>query len=224
MRTQSSQRIEFNPPLPFVIKAGVVDNLVEMYWLDLAIIYFAFGAPFGVLRITAKREITPFAFFRMTSGYLLWPLVAVRNVARFFTTKPVAQVEQTNELDAIRTELEQALFASGNTFSESAATRRDLYTFREVFYRYSGLAAAANGLNSPFTIHNSPISNSPFTIHHSSFVRSTCLRRRDRQKLEAQLTQARSELIDTLMSDKLLPALDQLATKLNDNALLESSR
>ncbi len=194
-----------------------------MYWLDLAIIYFALGAPFGVLRITAKREITAFAYLRMTSGYLLWPLVAIRNVARFFTTKPVAQVEQTNELDAIRTELEQALFANGNAFSESAAMRRDLHNFREVFYRYTGLAAAANAER---TVQNAQSSGFPSSLipHHSSLSRSACLRRRDRQKLEAQLTQARSELIDTLMSDKLLPALDQLATKLNDNALLESSR
>lgn len=194
-----------------------------MYWLDLAIIYFALGAPFGVLRITAKREITAFAYLRMTSGYLLWPLVAIRNVARFFTTKPVAQVEQTNELDAIRTELEQALFANGNAFSESAAMRRDLHNFREVFYRYTGVAAAANAER---TVQNAQSSGFPSSLipHHSSLSRSACLRRRDRQKLEAQLTQARSELIDTLMSDKLLPALDQLATKLNDNALLESSR
>ena len=191
-----------------------------MYWLDLAIIYFALGAPFGVLRITAKREITSFAYLRMTSGYLLWPLVAIRNVARFFTTKPVAQVTQTNELDAIRTELEKVLFANGNAFSESTATRRDLYNFREVFHRYTGLAEAANAQR---TLHNAQSKTHLLSLipHPSPLIRAACLARRDRQKLKAQLTQVRSELIDLFSSHKSIPALDSLASHLNDNALLE---
>lgn len=173
-----------------------------MYWLDFAIIYFALGAPFGVLRITAKREITPFAYLRMTSGYLLWPLVAIRNVARFFTTKPVAKVEQVDELDAIGAEIEKALFAKTDALTNSAATRRDLYSFREVFYRYTGLAAAVNAQR---TVQHAQSSSFPSSLipHHSSLIRSACLRRRDRQKLEAQLTQARSELHNLLSSSNI---------------------
>ena len=194
-----------------------------MYWLDLAIIYFALGAPFGVLRVTAKREITAFAYLRMTSGYLLWPLVAVRNVARFFTTKPVAQVEQTNKFDAIRTELEQALFASGNTFSESPATRRDLYNFREVFYRYTGLAAAI----AEFRMQNAESDrfHSSFIIHHSSFVRSACIRRRDRQKLDMQFRAARqdfAEMLGATTTTKIDRTVEALAECTGDSALINA--
>jgi len=188
-----------------------------MYWFDVAIIYFALGAPFGVLRITAKREFTPFAYLRMTSGYLLWPLVAIRNVARFLaeartsvrastpnasTTHNASERRERHDLDAIRTELEQALFADGNS--------NDLYNFREVFYRYTGLAAAVNAQR---TVQNSQSNgfNSPFSIQHSPLIRSACIARRDRRILESQLTQARREFNDLLAShpesDKLKDAL-----------------
>lgn len=161
-----------------------------MYWLDIAIIYFALGAPFGVLRITAKRAITPFAYLRMASGYLLWPLVAIRNVARFVFTKPAAQKDK---LDTVRTELEKNLFAH--------ADPTDLYAFREAFYRYAGLAEAVNAQR---TVQNAQSSgfHSPFTIHHSPLTRAACIARRDRLKLKAQLDAARIDFVEEITSKK----------------------
>lgn len=183
-----------------------------MYWLDLAIIYFALGAPFGVLRVTAKRRPTPFAYLRMASGYLLWPLVAIRNVARFLaeartsvrasrpnasTTQNVSELQARQELDAIRTELEKALFGDAGALTDSADTRRDLYNFREVFYRYTGLAEAVSAQR---TMHNAQSDgfNSSLITHSSSLTRSACIARRDRQKLEFQLAQARGDLLDVI--------------------------
>lgn len=156
-----------------------------MYWLDVAIIYFALGAPFGVLRITAKHATTPFAYLRMTSGYLLWPLVAIRNVARFVLTKPAAQED---ELGAIRTELEKTLFAS--------AAAGELYAFREAFYRYAGLATA----NAEFRTQNPETGGFPSYLipYPSSLIRSACVSRRDRAKLVSQLKIARLDLADAL--------------------------
>lgn len=183
------------------------DNLVEMHWLDFAIIYFALGAPFGVLRVNAKRMATPFTFVRSVAGYLLWPLVATRNVARFFIAKPVAQKD---ELDAIRTELEKALFANSNA--------KDLYNFREVFFRYTGLAEAASEITQP--LNNSALLNVARNTNHN--LRDACLSRRDRQKFNYQFVSARQdfvEIITTIKNINIDEITFKLATYLNDENL-----
>lgn len=194
-----------------------------MYWLDVAIIYFALGAPFGVLRITTKREITPFSFFRMASGYVLWPLVAIRNVARFVTAKPALQVAQTNDLDAIRVELEKTLFANARAFAESESTPRDIYAFREVFYRYTGLAQAI----SEFRMQNAESNrfHSSFIIHNSSLVRSACIARRDRQKLNVHFRTARKDFVETLGEGNITEidrTVEALAQCTGDNTLINA--
>ncbi|MFN0140138.1 MAG: hypothetical protein ACKVQW_08640 [Pyrinomonadaceae bacterium] len=160
-----------------------------MYWLDVAIIYFALGAPFGVLRITAKRATTPFAYLRMASGYLLWPLVAIRNLARFVLTQPAAQKD---ELDSIRAGLEKTLFAN--------ADADKLYAFREAFYRYAGLAAA----NAEFRMQDGESRGFPSYLipYPSSLIRSACISRRDRRKLALQFETARLDILEMITSTR----------------------
>ena len=194
-----------------------------MYWLDFAIIYFALGAPFGVLRITKKREITPFSFFRMASGYVLWPLVAIRNVARFFTAKPALQVARPDDLDAIRVELEKTLFAKARAFAECESTPRDIYAFREVFYRYTGLAQSI----SEFRMQNTESNriHSSFIIHSSSLVRAACIARRDRQKLNVHFRTARKDFVETLCEGNIAEidrTVEALAQCTGDNALINA--
>lgn len=186
-----------------------------MYWLDFAIIYFAFGAPFGVFQITAKRELTLPAFFRITSGYVLWPVTAIQSTARFLFTKPAARLAQTNELDAIRAGLEKALFAN--------AAPNDLYAVREVFYRYTGLAAAS----AEFQMRNAESGDFPSSLipRPSSLIRSACIARRDRQKLDVQFRAARKDLVEMLRAtyhaeiDRTVEALAQCT---GDHALINA--
>lgn len=209
-----------------------------MYWLDFAIIYFALGAPFGVLRITTKREITPFSFFRMASGYVLWPLVAIRNVARFLaeartsvrastlnasTSHNASERQVHQDIDSLRTELEKALFANDDAFPDSANTRHDLYTFREVFYRYTGLAQAI----AEFRMQNAESDrfHSSFVIHNSSLARSACISRRDRQKLNVHFTTARKDFVETLGEGNIKEidrTVEALAQCTGDNALISA--
>lgn len=168
-------------------------------WLDFAIVYFALGAPFGVLRITAKRNVSAFAFVRSVSGFLLWPIVALRNGARFLAEARTSvrasatsqDLSERNDLELQRIEIEAALFPEG-AFSASAAKRDELYAFREAFFRYHGLKEASAQL----TTHSAQALglHSPFTTHNSPSTRAACLSRRDRLKLEAQLASARRDL------------------------------
>lgn len=154
-----------------------------MHWLDYAIIYFAFGAPFGVFQATAKREVTVITAFKVASSYLLWPLVAIRDVTRFFLARPVIQ---KNELETLRVELEKLAVANANS--------RELYAFREAFYRYAGLAQAANEIPKP--LNNLAILNVARNKNHN--LREACLFRRDRHKLNVQLANARQDFVEII--------------------------
>lgn len=209
-----------------------------MYWLDFAIIYFALGAPFGVLRITAKRKATPFAYLRMTSGYLLWPLVAIRNVARFLaeartsvrastlnaSTSHNASERQVNQdIDSLRTELERALFPNARAFPESESRSRDIYAFREVFYRYTGLAQSIAEFR--MQIAEWSDSNSTFDIRHSTLVRSACIARRDRQKLNVHFTTARKDFVEALGEGNITEidrTVEALAQCIGDKTLISA--
>lgn len=158
-----------------------------MYWLDLAIIYFAFGAPFGVFQITSKRKVTLAGSFRIALGYVLWPLIAIQGTARFFLTKPAAQ---SDEVETIRTELEKAIFAN--------ASSTELFAFREVFYRYTGLARAAR--ETPQPLNSSALLNVAGNTNET--LRNACISRRDRQKLAVQLVTARKDLLEMITSTK----------------------
>ena len=184
-----------------------MDNLIEMYWLDLAIIYFAFGAPFGVFQITAKREITLSSFFRIASGYLLWPLLAIQSVAQFVFTKPT---EHKDELESIRIEFEKITLAN--------VTANELYAFREVFYRYTGLAQTAD--ETPHPLNNAPLLNIANHAHRN--VRNACLVRTDRQKLNIQLSIARQDFAEMTISTKTKSIGWALANYFEDKALADS--
>ena len=180
-----------------------------MYWLDLAIIYFAFGAPFGVFQITAKREVTLAGSFRIALGYVLWPLIAIQGTARFLLTKPAAHKD---ELETIRTELEKAII--GN------ASSTKLFAFREVFYRYTSLARAAR--ETPQQLNSSALFNVAGNTNQT--LRNACISRRDKQKLAIQLVTARTDLVEMITSAKTDRSAQigvALANHLADSALID---
>lgn len=154
-----------------------------MYWLDFAIVYLALGAPFGVFKITEKREMSVSALLAVASSYFLWPFFALHGFVAFVFSKPTAQKD---ELESIRVELEKAVMSRGGI--------NELFAFREVFYRYTGLAQASN--DAPLALKTNDLLM--LAQNENRNLWEACAFRRDRQKLSAHLDRARVEFLNTL--------------------------
>jgi hypothetical protein len=147
------------------------------------------------------------AFVRITSGYVLWPLLAIQSFARFLFAKPAVQ---KGELESIRSELEKALFATADTNA--------LYAFREAFYRYTGLAQAESETREP--LNNSALLNVARNTNRN--LRAACISRRDKQKLEVQLRKARQDIFAMMTATnnrEIRPVTLSLADYLQDASL-----
>lgn len=175
--------------------------------LDTVIVYLACGSPFGVYQLTRREKdpaghhwLSAFASFVFWPGYLL-ALVIDRSPAS--RRKPSAH----DEIESIRCRIERYAFKNKPT--------APLFEFREVYYRYTGLALAWADESDPaqaallFRIAGTPV----------SAAAASCVSRRNRKKLEFHLTLARNEFLDLISglgSKAEGPAIVQLVIDLSE--------
>ena len=173
--------------------------------LDTLIIYFACGSPFGVYQMTQRDRSGAASWANSLAAFALWPV--------FLGTMALKLVSPTrNDLDvveSIRTDIEAAAFGDG------AAT--GLFDFREIYYRYAGLAEACA------TVGGTPPSAALAEIARGqNDLAERCLARRDRAKLEFHHTIARNEFIEMIAgmnadNHQVVPLALQLSEHLKDD-------
>jgi hypothetical protein len=161
-----------------------------MTLLNLLIIYFACGAPFGVYQMTRNEGPRSASEWLIAAAvFILWPVFLLMFAIE--RLRP-AVVSQKNRVEQIRTDIEKLAFPEGSTTS--------LFEFREVLYRYTGLIGS----------DVDPKAEHPFgellTVagRQPDDASLTCLLRRNREKIEFHKTLARDEFID-LITDMLQP-------------------
>ena len=168
-------------------------------FLDLTVVYFAFGAPLGMYEIARNRR-SPKAVALAAVHFVLWPFFAIASL-RSLAGQPEQSLER--RIDELRTEFETEAF---NTESGRE--------FRDVYARYTGLALALRAGNGGGSSELFDIAG-----HHDGRLASKCFDRRNRRRLEFHQLQARNEF-DEMVSKLADPRVDQLALKLDD--LLEA--
>lgn len=157
--------------------------------LNLLVIHFAFGSPFGVYRLTrggkvlsARSAATVFAYFAF------WPIVAVGFVGDWLVEnlRPANNgLEQ--QISEIQNEIEDLAFYGNSTEA--------VFQFREVLARFSGLTMALTQDGSASTTDLRKI-----MTHKNVMLTSVCLSRRHRRRLAFHQARAKNEFNDFISS------------------------
>ena len=155
---------------------------------DLLIIYFAFGAPFGVYQITTAQDpLDTKAVLQIVLRIICWPVFAILIlIERFSNSSNVIDSSGDRRIDEIRLEIEGLVFENDVVSS--------IFDFREILHRYVGLSEAAmeevtsNPANEIFEISNSK----------NKDLASACLARKNLRKLSFQHSLVRNEFIDMI--------------------------
>jgi len=155
---------------------------------DLIIIYLACGSPFGVYQITKRQQQpSPGSWASILTSFLLWPVLAITLlVDRIVSDRDNTDATANARIERIRSDIERIAFSGGATAA--------LFEFREVFYRFTGLFAAANT-----EITKRP-SSELFEVsgHSNKELASRCMARRNREKLAYHQVLARNEFVDLI--------------------------
>src|SRR5688500_9947634 len=109
-----------------------------MTWLDIAIIYLACGAPFGVFQIT--KSLRPRSASDMAvilAALLFWPAYALLFAGQSLFSGDAKLRERRYKIEQLRLNLETALFGAD-------ATVATIFEYRDTFYRPVGLSEAAS--------------------------------------------------------------------------------
>lgn len=178
--------------------------------MDLLIIYFACGAPFGVYQITAtNHRLNTQAALRVFLRICFWPVFAGSTLIQWFSREHSSKTDLDRRIDGIRTEIENLAF--GNDSASS------IFDFREILHRYAGLSEAANaGIAS-----NSADEVFKLSKNGSADIASACLARKNQRKLSFHQSLARDEFVDIISelanADKrILSSAVELANSIND--------
>jgi hypothetical protein len=145
---------------------------------DIAIIYFACGAPLGVYTFYSRAN----TWHQVALAILAWPIIGVR-LATSMAGQGPASTHET--LLTIRHELESQLM--------SGSLPESVFEFREVFDRYTGLAQAAT--ESSATAVSGLLE---LTAHPSVALAESCMSRSQKDRLRRHLNAARSEFASFL--------------------------
>jgi hypothetical protein len=132
-----------------------------------AIIYFACGFPIAMYLVIRRRP----TFARLVVWSLFWPVFAA--VLLFRLIRPTPEMRENARrlrVERIAAEIEREAF-NGESMAE-------VFEFREVFYRYAGLAEAASTTPPELT-----------DLHER------CLSRNNRVKLAFHAAEARDEFV-----------------------------
>ena len=135
-----------------------------------AVLYFACGFPVAMYLVTRRRP----TFAKLTIWSLFWPVFAFSLLVRL--VKPTAEMRENARrlrIERIAAAIEREAFDGGSM--------ANVFEFREVFYRYAGLALAA-----------------ATPVRGIADLHERCLERNNRYKLAAHAASAREEIINAV--------------------------
>lgn len=135
-----------------------------------AVVYFACGFPVAMYLVTQRRP----TLFKLAAWSVFWPVFALMLLFRLvWPSRQMRENARRLRIERIAAEIERTALEK-----ESMAT---VFEFREIFYRYAGLAeAAAEPANDAADLHE------------------RCLARNNRQKLASHAAAARDEFIEMI--------------------------
>jgi hypothetical protein len=176
-------------------------------WLDIVIIYLACGTPFAVYRVALSEYGANETLVRSLRAALLWPIVGAKTVAKriYLASRALRRLG----LEAIRVEMETLLSANVTNF--------EIFAFRELFERYSGLAHALDLPGEPPAAELLSVNGCG-----ESETAKVCLVRTNQTKIARHLAAARSDLKGYLRRDpspRLLELAALLAKEVCDDQL-----
>ena len=189
-----------------------------MTWLDMAIIYLACGAPFGVFQITkSSRPRSSSDIFVILAALVFWPAYALIFAAQSLFSDDARLRERRHKIEKLRQDLETALFGPD-------ATAAAIFAYRDTFYRLVGLSEAASvglsrGVHELFTI----------TDHPNRILASTLTARRNRKKIVRHADGVRGELLDLIAlsdwnQDEINGHVSEWASLIDDHNLAPEKR
>lgn len=158
-----------------------------MNLIDVLIIYFACGAPFGVYQFTNVRTVNIKVLLQIFWRICYWPVFAAMALKEWISTgRHITKSLVDRRTDFIRLEIEHLVFTD-----ESVSTILD---FREILFRYTGLLQAANVIV--------PVDSFDelFKVSHTEnrILASVCFARTNRRKLMFHQSIGRSEFTDMM--------------------------
>ncbi len=161
---------------------------MKMTIIEIVIIYLALGTPLGVYKFASLPDkFTGLSLLRTTFSYFLWPAAAPRLAYRIAVANNDEQVF-TQKVERIRSQIETLAFAG--------STSTEIFDFREIFYRYTGLTEAGNA-----DIGTDHITNlADIGMITDPAVAAHCAARRNQNKINAYQTVAREDLIALIRS------------------------
>ncbi len=135
-----------------------------------AVVYFACGFPVAMYLVTQRRP----TLVKLAVWSVFWPIFALMLLFRLVWPSPqMRENARRLRIERIAAEIERTALEK-----ESMAV---VFEFREIFYRYAGLAeAAAEPVNDIADLHE------------------RCLARNNRQKLASHAAAARDEFIEMI--------------------------
>lgn len=159
-----------------------------MSLIDFLIIYLACGAPSLVFELTRTDQRSALAKLRLAVlALILWPVHL--SILAIFALRSVRQRTKKEKIEAIRKKIELALFGD--------ASPKEVFEFRDVFYRAASLAdaVAVEGSAQP--------SQEIFRTvgHPNPALAARCSARRDREKMIRHLGQTTEELCSVVASE-----------------------
>lgn len=175
-----------------------------MSLVELAIIYFACGAPFAVFKATSRRSGPAAKALIFIAALFGWPVFAAMLITRRVQT---ATATPDTEIERLRVNMETAAFPDNEI--------QGVFDFRETYYRFVGLSNAVN----------EPEPDKPGTELFeiggggNSQTAARCLARRNRVRLHRHYLKARREFMASIAEhadEKLNSLASELATHLGD--------
>ncbi|MEQ1921245.1 MAG: hypothetical protein ABL952_01940 [Pyrinomonadaceae bacterium] len=182
--------------------------------IEIVIIYLALGTPLGVYKFASLPDkFTGLSLLRTTFAYFAWPAAAPRLAYRI----AVATYDEhtfTQKVEHIRGRIESLAFAK--------ATSAEIFEFREIFYRYTGLTEAGSSIVG--TDHITNLDEIGFIADPATAAR--CSARRNISKISTYQSIAREDLIALVRSinhrdPEIAGQTLDLAVMLNDKATAE---
>jgi len=155
---------------------------------DMIVIHFAFGSPFGVYQLARGGSIrSPRSAANVALHFALWPIFALAFFQRWlgeYTRPSVITFE--DKIATLRSKIEEIVFSTRSPVS--------VLEFREVFTRFTDLAMALN--QGKLANPSRELLKASGNTHYATA--SSCIDRRNRQRMQFHLQQTRNEFFALL--------------------------
>ena len=153
---------------------------------EILIIYLALGAPFGVYKFASlPKAHSGKDLLRSTLSYFFWPAAAPYFAYRLVREKGKS-LATPESIESTRQRIE--LLALNDAPSQS------VFEFREIFYRYTGLAETAFSFAG--TDHIGGLAD--IGVIGDRKIASSCASRRNGKLIAAHHSNARADLVETV--------------------------